>query len=572
MLRTAILCCVLAASTTWVYADSLRFDFVSYDDPEYVLDNPFVAQGISRVGLRYALFSTDMGNWQPLNWLSYMLDHELHGLRAGGYHATNLILHVLNTLLLFLILRATTRAEWCSAIAAALFGLHPLHVESVAWIAERKDVLSTFFALLALAAYTAYARRPSRTRLLTVTLCFVLGLMVKPMLVSLPLLLLLLDYWPLARWRGGFASARSLVTEKLPLFAISFAFGVMTLAVHHGRASIAYRIVGQEIVGFSAVNLANAVVSYVRYLGKAVWPSELSVFYPHPALTQSGGVPLGIGEVALAAALLVAITFGVFKSRRPYAAMGWLWYLVTLLPVIGIFQTGAQAMADRYTYIPLIGIFIAVVWSSAEWIARSRPGGRNLAVAAGAATVIMLALYAVAAQRALQPWRGSLPLYENALRLNPRRNLIRLNLGNALVERGEIGQGIAQFRTALDVDSNYVDAHHNLGFALANSRRYDEAIEHYNAALRIRPDYAITHNRLAEALRDQGRAEQAIQHFTRAIELGLENEFTHYNLAVLLRQQGDLAAAADHYRKTLAFNPNHSSAKRALESLRDGSP
>jgi len=570
--RTVILCLLLAASTAWVYSDSLRFDFVSYDDPDYVLDNSSVAQGISRGGLRYALLSTDMGNWQPLNWLSYMLDYELYGLRAGGYHATNLILHVLNTLLLFLILRGMTRAEWSSALAAALFGLHPLHVESVAWIAERKDVLSTFFALLAMAAYAAYALRPSRTRYLAVVLCFVLGLMAKPMLVTLPLLFLLLDYWPLARWRGSFASTRSLVIEKIPLLVISLAFGVMTLVIHHSRASLAYRIVGQEIVGFNGVNLANAVVSYIRYLGKTLWPSDLSVLYPHPVLTESGGVPLEVWEIAIAATLLALITIGVFKSRRPYAVMGWSWYLVSLLPVIGIFQTGAQAMADRYTYIPLIGIFIAVVWGGAEWVARWRPGGRNLAPAAGVAAIVLLVLYAAAAQRAVQPWRGSLPLYENALSVNPRNNLIRLNLGNAFIERGEIEKGMEQFRIALEVNPKYVDAHHNLGFALANERHYSEAITQYNEALRIRPDYAITHKRLGEALREQGRNEQAAHHLRRAIKFGLGSQQTHYDLANLLRENRDLPGATQHYQRTLEINPNHTGARRALDSLQERAP
>jgi tetratricopeptide (TPR) repeat protein len=473
-----------------------------------------------------------MGNWQPLNWLSYMLDYELYGLRAGGYHATNLILHILNTLLLFWILRGMTRAEWSSALVAALFGLHPLHVESVAWIAERKDVLSTFFALLAMAAYAAYARRPSPARFLTVALCFVLGLMAKPMLVTLPLLFLLLDHWPLARWRRNFASARSLVIEKIPLLVISLAFGLLTLAVHHSRATLAYRIVGQEIVGLSGVNLANAIVSYIRYLGKTLWPSELSVLYPHPALTESGGVPLEAWEVAIAAALLALISVGVFKSRRPYMVMGWSWYLVSLLPVIGIFQTGAQAMADRYTYIPLIGIFIAVVWGIAEWVARWRPGGRNLAPAAGVAAIVLLALYAAAAQRAVQPWRGSLPLYE----------------------------------------TDYVDAHHNLGFALATERRYSEAIAHYGEALRVRPDYAITHKRLGEALREQGHNERAAHHLRRAIEFGLGSQQIHYDLANLLRENGDLPGATEHYQKTLQIDPNHSGARRALDSLHERAP
>lgn len=572
MNRTAILCVLLAASTAWVYSDTLRFDFVSYDDPGYVVSNPYVAQGISRAGVRYALLSTDMASWQPLTWLSYMVDYELYGLRAGGYHATNLLFHVLNTLLLFLVLRGMTRAEWPSALAAALFGLHPLHVESVAWISERKDLLSTFFGLLSIAAYAVYALRPSFTRFTTVALCLTLGLMAKPMLVTLPLLFLLLDYWPLARWRGSLASARSLVVEKLPLLLISLAFGVMTLWVHSDTGATSYLLIGREVVGVAGANFANAVVSYAHYLGKMLWPSDLSVFYPHPSLPESGGVPLETWEVAAAAALLALITAGVIKGRRPYAIFGWSWYLVSLLPVIGIFQTGGQGMADRYTYLPLIGIFIAIAWGGAELVTRWRPGGRSLAPAAGAAAIIALVLCAVAAQRAVQPWRGSIPLYENALSINPRNNIIRLNLGNVLVERGDAERGMAHFRTALEVNPDYIDAHHNLGLALAGRKRYNEAVTHYTEMIRIRPDHAIAHNSLGKALRAQGRDEQASNHFRRAIELGLEWRQTHYDLANLLRQSGDLPGAIQHYRRTLEIDPDYVGAKRALESLNSRDP
>jgi Tfp pilus assembly protein PilF len=567
VLRSAILCLLLAAATAWVYWDTLRFDFVTYDDPSYVVENPHVAEGISQAGLRYALHSTDMSNWQPLIWLSYMVDYEFYGLRAGGYHATNLLFHVLNTLLLFLLLRGMTRADWPSALAAALFGLHPLHVESVAWISERKDLLSTFFGLLSVAAYAGYALRPSRTRYLTVVLCFTLGLMAKSMLVTLPLLFLLLDYWPLARWRGSLASARSLVVEKLPLLLISLAFGVMTLWVHHYTGARDYLLVGWKISGVTGANLANAVVSYARYLGKALWPSDLSVFYPHPSLTEIGGVPLETWEVAAAAVLLALITFGAIKSRRPYAIVGWSWYLVSLLPVIGIFQTGGQSMADRYTYIPLIGIFIAVAWGGAELVTRWRPGGRSLVPAAGAAAGIALVLCAATAQRAVQPWRGSISLYENALSTNPRNNIIRLNLGSTLVDRGEVEKGMAQLRTALEVNPDYVDAHHNLGLALVSLRRYDEAVAHYTELIRIRPDHAIAHNSLGKALRAQGHNKRASRHFLRAIELGLERPQTHYDVANLLRQRGDLPGAIQHYQRTLQIDPGHGGAKRALESL-----
>jgi tetratricopeptide (TPR) repeat protein len=266
------------------------------------------------------------------------------------------------------------------------------------------------------------------------------------------------------------------------------------------------------------------------------------------------------------------ITFGVIKSRRPYAVVGWSWYLVSLLPVIGIVQTGGQAMADRYTYVPLIGIFIAVAWGGAELVARWRPGGRSLAPVAGAAASVALVLCAVAAQRAVQPWRGSIPLYENALFVNPRNNVIRLNLGNVLVERGDVKKGMAQFRTALEVNPHYGSAHHNLGLALAGQRRYDEAIAHYTEVIRIHPDHAIAHNSLGKALRAQGRDEQASHHFLRAIELGLEWRQIHYDLADCLRQSGDLPGAIHHYRRTLEIDPNHGRAKRALESLQGRVP
>jgi len=572
LLRRALICLLLAVSTAWVYADALRFDFVSYDDPGYVVDNPYVARGLSREGWSYALHSTHMGLWHPLTWLSLMLDYELYGLRAGGYHATNLLLHVLNTLLLFLLLRAMTRSDWKSALVAALFALHPLHVESVVWVSERKDVLSSFFGLLAMAAYAAYARRPSLIRYAGVALPFALALLAKPMLVTLPLLLLLLDYWPLARFRGGWARARWLLLEKGPLLMLSLACGLATLWVHRGTEATDYAIVGRKVAGVSGVNLANALVSYVRYLGKALWASELSVFYPHPALTEAGGVPLEAWQVAGAAALLASISFAVIRWRRPYASFGWWWYLVSLLPVIGIVQTGAQAMADRYTYLPLIGIFSAVVWGGAELVARWRPAGRSLAPVAWAAALLALVGYGVAAQRALQPWRSSIPLYENALRVDPRNNLMRINYGTALVERGEVDKGLAQFRRALEVNPRDVDALYNLARTLASRRRYDEAIAQYEALLRIRPDHAIAHNNLAIALIARGREDEAIDHFLSAIELGLERRQIHYDLANLLLKRGDLPRALQHYRRTLEIDPNHAGAKRALQALQGRTP
>jgi hypothetical protein len=388
-------------------------------------------------------------------------------------------------------------------------------------------VLSAFFGLLSIAAYAAYALRRSLTRYLIVVLCLTLGLMAKTMLVTFPLLFLLLDYWPLGRWRGSLAGARSLVVEKVPLLLISLAFGVMALSVHHDSEKPDYLIIGQEVAGVAGVNLANAVVSYTRYLGKSLWPRDLSVFSPHPAATVSGGVPLEAWEVAIAGAMLVLITFGVIKSRRPYAVVGWSWYLVSLLPVIGIFQTGAQSMADRYTYIPLIGIFIAVAWGGAELVTRWRPGEHSLAPAASAVAGIALVLCAVATHRAVQPWRDSIALYEHALRVNPRSSVIRLNLGNTLVDRGHAEKGMAQYRTALEMSPDYADAHHNLARALVGQERYNEAVAHYEEVLRIHPDHAIAHNNLGKALRAQGRADRADYHFLRAIELGLDQTQTH---------------------------------------------
>ncbi len=570
MIRSAGICVILAAATWWVYADTLRFDFVAYDDTGYIVENPNIALGLSRPGLVYAFTTTDMFNWHPLTWISYLIDYEFNGLRAAGYHVTNVVLHVLNTLLLFLVLRVLTRAEWQSALVAALFGLHPLHVESVAWISERKDMLSTCFALLAIGAYAAHARSPSFRRYLLVALLLGLGLMAKPMLVTLPLLLLLLDYWPLERWRGDFADARRLAIEKVPLLLMAFASAAITLAVQRGSGAAKGLPGSDEGVLIGVGNLANAAHSYVAYLGKMFWPGEHSVLYPHPSMPWMGGTPLVPWQVAGAVVLLAVITAVVLRSGRRYAVVGWFWYGISLLPVIGIIQAGSQALADRYTYVPLIGLFIVIAWGGGEMINRLRPTGRAVMPIAGIVVGVTLLVTAVAARRATAVWHDPTTLYEHALAVNPRNALIRLNMGHLLMQQRDFEGAVEHLSVALAVNPNYLDAHNNIGIALLNLRRYDDAIQHYCEMLRIDPNHAIAHNHLGTALSVDYRGEQAIYHFRRAIELGLTRADTHHRLGDLLRERRTLAEATEQYRRALEIDPDHPGARSALAATQRG--
>jgi hypothetical protein len=453
----------LGAVTVAAYAPVTGFGFVSFDDPLYV-GNPVVSQGLGWNGLVWAFTTGHASNWHPVTWLSHMVDVELHGMNGGGHHVTNLVLHVANVVMLFLLLFRMTRASGSSAFVAALFALHPLHVESVAWVAERKDVLSTFFALLTLWAYLAYVARPGTKRYLAVVGCFALGLMSKPMLVTLPLLLLLLDIWPLGRvsleppgrsLSDRLRDALPLIREKLPLLAMSAASSVVTFLVQ--REGGAMRTLATVPFGF---RMENAALAYVEYLAKTFWPARLSVLYSYPASISALQL---LGALSILAAITVAALLTL--RRRPYILVGWLWFVGMLVPVIGLVQVGGQALADRYTYMPLIGVFIIVAWGLRDLPARIPRG----AVEAIALVVVLVCAFRSRAQA--QYWSDGETLWRHAVELAPNDALARNNLGVDLADRSRIPEAIEQYRVSLQLKPDNSDARFNLGNALGRRLR-----------------------------------------------------------------------------------------------------
>ena len=475
-----------------VFGQTLRHKFVDFDDNVYVYDNPEVAGGLTLKGFVWAFTQVHSENWHPLTWLSHMLDCQLYGLNPGGHHFTNVLLHTANVMALFLVLRRMTGAVWRSAFVAAVFAIHPLRVESVAWVAERKDVLSGLFFLLTMGAYVHYARRPgSAFRYGLVMFLFAMGLMCKPMLVTLPLVLLLLDYWPLQRMRTQKLSG--LVMEKVPLLALSLASCVITLLAQNGAI--------RSAESFSLpLRLANAVVAWKVYLNQMIYPAGLAVFYP---LSHTR---FPVWEALLAGALLAGFSVVTWRQRRkqPWILMGWLWYLVMLLPVTGIIQVGAQAHADRYTYLPQIGIYVAVTWMIAEW--------RVSRVALGILMAGVLAMLMVCARKQTTYWRDSETLWTHALACTTDNSVAHNNLGVVLCQNKRMEEGIAHFQEAVQINPLYVEAYNNLGNTLMAKGSADEAIAYYQKALDINPDYSLARKNLAKAIRQKQKSDKAMEH------------------------------------------------------------
>ena len=596
-----IACLFLVVATLATYGDLRTHQFINYDDPVYVTDNPPVQDGLTLKGLSWAFTTLHGGNWHPLTWLSFMVDSQLFGLHPGGFFLTNLLFHIANALLLFLWLHRTTRALGCSFLVAALFALHPLHVESVAWATERKDVLSTFFWLLTMWAYVWYAERPRLGRYVLILVCFSLGLMAKPMLVTLPFVLLLLDYWPLGRLslKGpGLAAAspkpgpgvtlKRLVWEKSPLLVISALSIVVTFyAQKEGGAVLPLHTLPIPN------RLANAMVAYVSYLGKMFWPAHLAVLYPLPLHN------LPIWQAPAAGLALVVLTLLALRQarRHPYLLVGWLWYLGTLLPVIGLVQVGQQAMADRYTYVPFIGLFIVVVWGMAELAARWRAPRFLLPVGAG----VVLSALMICTWVQVGYWRDSASLFahtlqvtrnnalahnslgiallaqgkvdqainhcEEALRLQPNYPKAHYNLGNALFSRGEVNQALAHYEEALQLQPNYAKAHNSLGFALLSQGKVDQAVAHFEKALSIEPNSPMVHNNLGLALLSQGKADQAVAHFEKALSIRPNSPEVHNNLGLVLLSQNKEDQAILHFQEAIRLNPNYPEALDGLARL-----
>jgi tetratricopeptide (TPR) repeat protein len=577
---TDLLVCLGLVAVIWaVFGQTLAHDFVNFDDHVYVYENPLVMRGLSTEGIIDAFTHTHARNWHPLTTVSHMLDCQLYGLNAGGHHLTNVILHTISVLLLFLVLKQMTGALWQSAFVAALFAIHPLHVESVAWIAERKDVLSAVFFMLTLAAYARYARAPSPPRYLLVALLFACGLMSKPMLVTLPFVLLLLDYWPLRRLEGQKSEVGSrlprLITEKIPLFALS-AFSCMAtlFAQRQGPSAI------DQLPFLWRLN--NTFVSYVTYIWEMLWPARLAVFYPHP------NDRLPPVNVTAAIALVVGVSLLVIYLRRtkPYLVTGWFWYLGMLVPVIGFVQVGEQAHADRYTYLPQIGLYIMIAWTVGDLL--SEPTSRARRALVGVAAAITIVSLSVRAIIQASYWKNSETLWNHTLAVTGENDVAHNNLGFLFLRRGELDKAISQFQAALNIRSKNSDTHYslgaaliqnNLGNALARKQLWDEAIDHLQEAVRLRPDYADAYFNLGSVLFQQGRIDQAIAQWQKAVAIRPRDAEAHRNVASALRKQGNVKEAIAQYEQALNITPEDSVALNNLAwilatssdaSMRDG--
>ena len=581
-------CGLLLLAVIAVFGQTARHDFVNFDDNEYVCENRHVKAGLTGEGIVWAMTACYACNWHPLTWISHMLDCQLYGLAPGGHHLTNVLFHAAAAILLFLALRRMTGALWPSAWVAAVFAVHPLRVESVAWVAERKDVLSGLLFMLTLWLYARYAERPaSWGRYLAVIGSFALGLTAKPMLVTLPFVLLLLDYWPLGRLGWGLSQFSlgeqrhealktplvpdgtpiaklsvppgmppvRLVVEKIPLFVLAAASCVVTLAAQRKA------IQPLEQLSFAG-RVAHAAVAYVAYLGKMLCPAGLAVLYPLPKN------PPPAVEVVAAVAMLLAISTAAFVARRkcPCLLVGWLWYLGTLVPVIGLVQVGGQAMADRYTYLTQIGLYLAIAWGAmqvAEYRSCRRWGF-------AAVSVPMMAGLIACAWQQTRHWCDSEILWTHTFACTSQNADAHYNLGAALARRGQIDEAVAQYRSALKIEPDYAMAYNNLGLALADRGQVDEAIVQYRKALEIAPGCAKAHYNLGLALADRGQVDEAIVHYRSATEIEPDYAKAHNNFGLALAGLGRIDEAIAHYRKALEIDPGYAKAHNNLGSALAG--
>ena len=621
LIPTAVTVCgLLLLAVALVFGRTIGFDFVNYDDPQYVCENPHISNGLSAAGIVWAFTHSHVNNWDPMTSISHMLDCQLYGLKPWGFHLTNVLLHAATSILLFLVLWRMTGDLWPSAFVAAVFAIHPLQVEPVAWVSERKGLLSGLFFVLCLAAYLGYVRHPaSLGRYLLLAALFVLGLMAKAILVTLPCVLLLLDYWPLRRFGTPLCSQNNarLVLEKIPLFLVMAVFSVVTFIAE-----------GDAVAGLERLpvhlRIENALVSYVAYLGHLVYPVDLAAFYPHPA----AGLPMWKPIGALLVLVIVLAAVVARRRQNPYLLVGWLWYLGVLVPVSGLVQIGGHAMADRYAYLPHIGLMIALAWAAKDTF-QSSPRGARLCGAASMLAILVLMgcawrqtsysrdsetlwrrdldcvgsnviahdnLGLVFAGRgqfdeAMAEYQKSLDVnpndwlthsnfglalakigrrdeamrhYQKTLEIKPDFAEARYNFGLALAESGEIDEAMAQYEQALQIDPDFVEARNNLGLALAGRGRFDEAVTQYEKALELKPDYLDARNNLGLALASAGQFEAALVQYRKAVEIHPNSPETRYNLGLALARGGQADEAIGHFGKAVQLNPNYAEAHSAL--------
>jgi predicted negative regulator of RcsB-dependent stress response len=559
-----VICAVIVVATLCVYGKIWTHEFIGYDDDKYVTQNRYVSQGLSKESVIWAFRSTHASNWHPLTWLSHMLDVELYGMNAGAHHLTNLLFHIFNSLLLFIVFRKMTAQVWQSGIVALLFALHPLHVESVAWVAERKDVVSTFFWMLTIWSYARFTQRPEMARYLAVVGFFSLGLMAKPMLVTLPFVLLLLDYWPLKRIQGAQPNNHAgkpgpglpllrLVYEKIPLFVLAgISCAVTFLAQKKGEA------LGLLDVHPPMMRLGNAVVSYVKYIQKMFWPDQLAILYPYPKVI--------VGWQVLAAFMVLGcITFLTvrYRKRLPWLFVGWFWYVGTLVPVIGLVQVGVQALADRYTYIPLIGLFLILTWGAAALI-------DNWRYKKGALSVITTVVFFVLISSAwaqVSSWKNSIRLFEHALRVTDGNYVIHNNLGFELALQGQKDKALKHYKEALRIKPDFELAHINLGSVLFSQGKHAESFAYYQAVLKARPGFAGVHYNFGVLLLKTDRTDEAVVHFQEALRVKPDYAEAYNSLGAAMVSKGKIPEAMAHFKAALQIKPDLAAAGTNLKNL-----
>ena len=571
-LRFAI--CAGVVAVTWVvFGQTLGHEFVNFDDPDYVAANPNIHAGLTWHGVAWAFTHVHSHNWHPLTTLSHMLDYQLFGLRAGAHHFVNVLLHGSAAVLLFILLTHMTGASnspgdefvrssnrtgniWASGFVAALFAVHPLHVESVAWIAERKDVLSGVFFMLTLLAYVAYTRKQTIGRYLTMSILFACGLMSKPMLVTTPLILLLLDYWPLNRFTRS--TRTKLFVEKIPLFALSIGSAGATLIAQSGG------IIQVRDLPLTR-RAANAALAYLIYIWQMVWPAKLALVYPHPGRLLAW-------EAAGACATLVAITICAFafRKRHPYLIIGWCWYLVMLLPVIGLIQVGGQGHADRYTYLPQIGLYLAATW----WVADRAIGLRHRSEILGTTAMAIVIALAWASRIQTSYWHDSERLWRRTLALSARNDLAHLSMGEFLLQHHRFEEAISEFKTILALRPDDPDVNFQLGYAFYEIGEFDLAIQHDEIALKNRPENLEAESNLGNALLQNGRSAEAVEHYRNVLRKQPSSALAHYNLAVGLHRLGQLSEAIAHYKEALSIERDYPDADYFLGEalLQNGQP
>jgi len=527
-MRNIVSICLVLIITTFVYMQVGNYQFINSDDNAYVTNNPHVSSGLTGENIAWAFHSVYAGNWHPITWLSHMADAQLYGLNPRGHHLSSVAIHIASTMLLFFLLLRLTGTLFQSLFVAALFALHPLHVESVAWVAERKDVLSGFFWFLTIFLYAEYVAE-QRPALYLLALCsFVLGLMSKPMLVTLPIVLILIDFWPLGRYkleltqgpRQLIKKAVALAKEKVPFFLCSLMSGIITIYAQHNAGAIQ----GLLYKPFW-LRIENALTAYIKYICKTIWPLDLAVYYPF-------SLPIPLWHVICSLIILLLLSVVAIRSGRhhPYFAVGWFWFLITLVPVIGLIQVGGQSMADRYSYLPVTGLFIIVAWGVPDLVKGMRNRQSILALLAG----VVISISAILTWQQLGYWQDSISLYRHTLKVTTGNYFIHTNLGAALAEKEDLDAAIREYQEALRINSGLAEAHNNLGIAYYIKGDLNAAIREFMYTLFINPNFADTHNKLGVALARKGNLDAALQEFQKELRINPNNQGAEKNLKLAL--------------------------------------